>query len=45
MTVSKDGPGRFRGRASIAAGQWDLVIELWRQGERQFRSINRIVLH
>jgi nitrogen fixation protein FixH len=44
MTVGKDGAGHFRGRANIAAGQWDLVIELWRQGERQFRSINRIVL-
>lgn len=44
IIVSNDGPGHFRGRATIAAGQWDLVIELWRQGERQFRSINRIVL-
>ena len=44
MTVSADGAGHFRGRASIAAGQWDLVIELRRQGERQFRSVNRIVL-
>ena len=44
MTVSADGAGHFRGRAAIAAGQWDLVIELSRHGERQFRSVNRIVL-
>jgi len=44
VTVNEDGAGRFRGRASVAAGQWDLVIELWRHGERQFRSVNRIVL-
>jgi len=44
VAVSEDAPGQFRGRAAIAAGQWDLVIELSRQGERMFRSINRIVL-
>ncbi len=28
----------------MPAGQWDLVIELTRQGEQQFRSGNRVVL-
>ncbi len=44
VAVSKDAPGHFRGSAAISPGQWDLVIELSRQGERQFRSKNRIVL-
>jgi nitrogen fixation protein FixH len=45
VPVSEDRPGHFRGDAEkISAGQWDLVIELSRQGERQFRSKNRIVL-
>ena len=44
VAVSEDAPGHFRGSAAISPGQWDLVIELSRQGERQFRSRNRIVL-
>jgi len=44
VAVSEDKPGHFRGSAAISPGQWDLVIELSRQGERQFRSKNRIVL-
>jgi len=43
VAVSEDAPGHFRGSAAISPGQWDLVIELTRQGERQFRSRNRIV--
>jgi len=38
-------PGEFRGAAPTAAGQWDLVLELGRDGKRLFRSKNRIVLH
>ena len=45
VAVTEDGAGRFRGSAAIAPGQWDLVIELSRHGERLFRSVNRIVLH
>jgi nitrogen fixation protein FixH len=44
VTVTEDAPGRFHGSAEIAPGQWDLVIELSRQGDRQFRSRNRVVL-
>jgi hypothetical protein len=28
----------------LAVGQWDLVVELSRDGARQFRSKNRVVL-
>lgn len=38
------GAGRWRGTAASHPGQWDLVIELSRGGEQQFRSVNRVVL-
>jgi nitrogen fixation protein FixH len=44
VTVSEDTSGHFRGSADIAAGQWDLVIELSRQGERVFLSKNRVMI-
>jgi nitrogen fixation protein FixH len=44
VEIAADGGGRFHGSAAVAAGQWDLVIELSRAGDRQFRSVNRIVL-
>jgi nitrogen fixation protein FixH len=42
VAVREDAPGHFHGSVDIAAGQWDLVIELSRQGERMFRSKNRV---
>ena len=45
LALDEVAPGHFRGGAEkISAGQWDLVIELSRQGRRHFRSRNRIVL-
>ena len=44
VAITEDSPGRFHGSAEIAAGQWDLIIELSRQGDRLFRSRNRVVL-
>jgi len=44
IAVRESGLGRFSGRVDLPAGQWDLVIELTRQGERLFRSKNRVVL-
>jgi nitrogen fixation protein FixH len=38
------GSGVFHGETVAAAGQWDLVIELSRDGERLFRSKNRVWL-
>jgi len=38
-------PGEFSGAATaVAAGQWDLVLELARDGARVFRSKNRVML-
>jgi nitrogen fixation protein FixH len=44
IAVSEAAPGHFHGSAEILAGQWDLVIDLSRQGERVFRSKNRVIL-
>ncbi len=44
LAMTQDGPGHFRGVTATAVGQWDLVIELSRDGTRRFRSKNRIVL-
>ena len=45
IAMTEGAPGRFRGTTEPAVGQWDLVIELLRDGARQFRSRNRVVLH
>lgn len=45
VSLRETQPGEFRGAAAAAAGQWDLVLELARDGERVFRSKNRVLLH
>jgi nitrogen fixation protein FixH len=42
--VREIGAGRFRAETDAAPGQWELLIELDRSGERLFRSANRLVL-
>jgi nitrogen fixation protein FixH len=44
VVMSEVAPGRFVGTAAVAAGQWDLVIELDRNAERMFRSKSRVIL-
>jgi len=44
VVVNEDTAGHFHGSADIAAGQWDLIIELSRHGERMFRSKNRVII-
>jgi nitrogen fixation protein FixH len=44
LAITPDGPGHFRGVTGTAVGQWDVVIELSRDGVRRFRSKNRVVL-
>ncbi len=44
VAVTENSPGHFHGTAELAAGQWDLIIELSHQSDRQFRSKNRIIL-
>ena len=45
VTLSEEGAGRFRGTGPAAIGQWDLLIDLSRKGERLFRSRNRVILN
>ena len=42
--VTERDAGVFRGTVSADPGQWDLVIELSRRGERVFRSKSRVTL-
>ena len=44
VVLVEDSTGRFHGSADVAAGQWDLVIELTQRGEQMFRSKNRVVV-
>jgi nitrogen fixation protein FixH len=44
MTLSAAAAGEFRGAAEIAAGQWELVLDLYRGEERAFRSRSRVIL-
>jgi len=44
VTLGESTSGRFAGTTEIMAGQWDLIIELSRDGQRMFRSRNRVVL-
>lgn len=44
--MTESGGGSYRGVAhGVAAGQWDLVVEADRDGQRQFLSRNRVVLN
>jgi nitrogen fixation protein FixH len=44
FTMRQVAGGQFSGETASDPGQWDLVIELTRDGERQFRSHNRVHL-
>jgi nitrogen fixation protein FixH len=45
VSLNEGTAGQFRGTASAVIGQWDVIIELSRAGERLFRSRNRVVLN
>jgi nitrogen fixation protein FixH len=45
VSLSEETSGHFRGTAAPLTGQWDVLIDLSRGGERVFRSLNRVVLH
>jgi nitrogen fixation protein FixH len=44
LVLSSTEAGRFSGKVDASSGQWDLVIELTKNDERMFRSVERIVL-
>jgi nitrogen fixation protein FixH len=43
VVIREDEAGHFHGDVVLPPGQWDLVVELSRQSERQFRSVNRVI--
>jgi len=45
VSLSEGAAGQFRGTSGAVRGQWDVIIELSRDGERLFRSRNRVVLN
>jgi nitrogen fixation protein FixH len=44
IAVRGSAPGAFNGTVDAEAGQWDLVLEISRDGERLFRSKSRVTL-
>jgi nitrogen fixation protein FixH len=42
VPLNAGGAGKYRGRIGVAPGQWDLVVEASRDGERMFRSKSRV---
>lgn len=44
VTLSRVGAGTFHGQVTAQRGQWELIIDLERDGERVFRSRNRVSL-
>jgi nitrogen fixation protein FixH len=42
--LAKIGSGAFHGVAQGRAGQWDLIVDFYRGGERMFRSRSRVSL-
>jgi nitrogen fixation protein FixH len=36
--------GNFRGQTQAQSGQWELIVDLYRDGERIFRSRSRVTL-
>ena len=44
LEATATGAGTWRATPAEAPGQWDLVIELARNGERLFRSTNRVIV-
>ncbi len=44
VVLKEDAPGQYHGETELIPGQWDLMIEISRQGQQMFRSKNRVVL-
>lgn len=44
VVLTEESGGRFRGLSGVKPGQWDLIIDFTRAGERIFRSKSRVIL-
>ncbi len=45
IQLAKIGAGEFRGESLGHAGQWDLIVDFYRDGKRVFRSRDRVDLN
>jgi len=44
IKVDRIGAGQFRGEAAVPRGQWELLVDLYRDDARVFRSRSRVTL-
>jgi nitrogen fixation protein FixH len=44
IPVARNGAGLFHGESRAKPGQWELIVDLYRGGDRLFRSRSRITL-
>ncbi|MFN3655831.1 MAG: FixH family protein [Pseudolabrys sp.] len=44
ITLDRIGAGEFRGQTAAQAGQWELIVDLYRGDARVYRSRNRVTL-
>jgi nitrogen fixation protein FixH len=44
IPVARIGAGQFHGESLAKPGQWDLIVDLYRDGHRVFRSTGRVTL-
>ena len=42
--IARIGAGEFKGAADAQAGQWELIVDLYRGDDRVFRSRSKVIL-
>ena len=45
IVLARVGAGAFKGETQAQAGQWELIVDLYRGEDRVFRSRSKVVLH
>jgi nitrogen fixation protein FixH len=44
IALARIGAGEFKGEADAGAGQWELIVDLYRGDDRVFRSRSKVIL-
>jgi len=44
IQLARIGAGEFKGEADAGAGQWELIVDLYKGSERVFRSRSKVIL-
>jgi nitrogen fixation protein FixH len=44
IPVTRNGAGQFHGESKAKPGQWELIVDFYRGGDRLFRSRSRVTL-